>query len=195
MLLTTRRVTAYGQYLARRYILEVACLLACLISLVGSVAIAQAEPLEGEAIPVAIFPFEIDVERQMGMSYGDEAGTKVEQARLLKATEKLQSLLSETRRYQLVAMDPLAEAISKAQPIFKCNGCELDLAKEVGAKQSITGTVQKASANLLNISIFVRDVASGDVVNSMAVSVRQNTDAGWLRGVRWLVRNRLLKGS
>ncbi|MEL7049180.1 MAG: DUF2380 domain-containing protein, partial [Pseudomonadota bacterium] len=77
--------------------------------------------------------------------------------------------------------------------LFKCNGCDADLAKKVNATQAITGTVQKSSATLMNISIFVRDVASGEIVNSMAVSVRQNTDAGWLRGVRWLVRNRLVK--
>ncbi|MEO1206007.1 MAG: DUF3280 domain-containing protein [Pseudomonadota bacterium] len=161
---------------------------------VFSISAARVQADDQTPIPIAVFPFDIDVERQMGMGYGDLAGSEDERARLLKATEKLRSLLAESGRYEVLPLDALVEDITKAQPIFKCNGCEIDLAKKVNAKQSFTGTVQKASANLLNISIFIRDVESGVVVNSMAVSVRQNTDAGWLRGVRWLVRNRLLRG-
>lgn len=147
-----------------------------------------------EPVRVAVFPFEINIERQMGMGYGDFSGTAEEQERLGKATEKLRSLLSESEAYEIIPLESIAEDIEKAQPLFKCNGCDGDLAKKVSATQAITGTVQKSSDTLLNVSIFIRDVASGEIVNSMAVSIRQNTDAGWLRGVRWLVRNRLLKG-
>lgn len=144
------------------------------------------------AVRVAVFPFEIDVERQMGMAYGDNNASPSEAARLEKMTGQLRELLDKSGRYDIARLDGLSEAIHAAQPLYKCNGCEADLAAKAGAKQAITGTVQKSSDTLMNISIFVRDVTSGEVVNTMAVSVRENTDAGWQHGVRWLVKNRLL---
>jgi hypothetical protein len=149
---------------------------------------------EASKARVVVFPFEIDVERQMDMMMRGEA-TEAEIKRLEIVTDKLRELLEKSGEYELVSYEPVAEELKDKQPLFKCNGCDADLAKALGAGQAITGTVTKASPTLINISLFLRDAGSGEVVKSMAVSVRQNTDAGWSRGVRWLVRNRLLKGA
>lgn len=167
--------------------------MACAVA-AGSAATGEAGggTVQAERTKVAVFPFEINVERQMGMSYGDDVASSEEAARLDKMTAQLRTMLSDSKRYEVVPLDALSEAIRAAQPLYKCNGCDADLAAQAGAAQAVTGTVQKATETLMNISIFVRDAANGEVVNSMAVSVRQNTDASWLRGVRWLVKNRLL---
>lgn len=151
----------------------------------------DADAVQRKTIKVAVFPFEIDVERQMGMGYADLQGTKAEHNRLRLATEKLKAMLSDSSAYDVIDLGGVQTEIAAAKPLFKCNGCVPDLAKAAGATKAFTGTVQKASANLINISIFLHDVESGAVEKSMAVSVRQNTDAAWLRGVRWLVRNRV----
>jgi len=154
---------------------------------------ARQEPKNEVRTSAVVFPFEIEVESQMNMMRGAASAEEVK--RLEVVTEKLRELLENSGEYNLVGYEPIAEELKDKQPLFKCNGCDADLAKAVGASQSITGTVTKASPTLINISLFVRDAESGEVVKSMAVSVRQNTDAGWARGVRWLVRNRLLKGA
>ena len=49
--------------------------------------------------------------------------------------------------------------------MYKCNGCEDDLAKKVGADIAFIGTVRKASDVLFTVSIYVRDVTSQKVIH------------------------------
>ena len=56
----------------------------------------------------------------------------------------------------------------------------------------MTGTVHKVSNLILNINVTVRDAGSGQAVRAGSVDIRGNTDESWLRGVSYLVRNRLL---
>lgn len=165
----------------------VACLAAALIAAPAGTMAEQPAVTD-----IAVFPFEINVERQMGMSYGDDKASPDEAARLDKMTTQLRELLAASGLYNIVPLDSVAAELQSAQPLYKCNGCDADLAAKAGAQQAVSGTVQKASDTLMNISIFVRDAKTGEVVKSMAVSVRQNSDAAWLRGVRWLVKNRFL---
>jgi hypothetical protein len=55
--------------------------------------------------------------------------------------------------------------------------------------------VEKVSTLILTISLFERDVASGKLVQVAIAQIRGNTDQSWSRGVKWLVRNRLLGGA
>jgi hypothetical protein len=93
--------------------------------------------------------------------------------------------------YELVQLTRFEPEIARAQPLRKCNGCEADLARQIGAEVAITGTVQNVSNLILNLNIYVRDAASGKLARAMSVDIRGNTDESWLRGVRWLVANRL----
>jgi hypothetical protein len=67
-----------------------------------------------------------------------------------------------------------------------------DLAAAVGAKQAITGTVQKVSNLILNINIYMWDVEKGEQTGGTSVDIRGNTDESWARGVSYLVRHRVL---
>jgi hypothetical protein len=70
-----------------------------------------------------------------------------------------------------------------------CNGCELDIAKALGAERVALCWVQKVSNLILNVNIEVRDAASGATLYAKSVDIRGNTDESWLRGVRRLVDN------
>ncbi len=138
---------------------------------------------------IAVMPFELSQEQRIGM----RASISPEEAnRLQLATQKLVTMLQESGSYEIVDISSIAAEIEDASPLFKCNGCEVDLAKKVGSQLVSTGVIHKASPTLINVSIFIRDVATGEPKHSMAVSIRENNDAGWVRGVRSLVRNRLL---
>ncbi len=86
----------------------------------------------------------------------------------------------------------MAAEIERAAPLYKCNGCEADLAKTAGAELAMTATVQKVSNLILNLNIYLREAGTGKLVRAMSVDIRGNTDETWLRGIRWLVKNRLL---
>ena len=70
-----------------------------------------------------------------------------------------------------------------------CNGCELDIAKALGAERVALCWVQKVSNLILNINIEVRNAADGATLYAKSVDIRGNTDESWLRGVRRLVDN------
>jgi hypothetical protein len=90
----------------------------------------------------------------------------------------------------VIEIAPVARAAA-AVHLQQCGGCDADLARRIGARLSITGTVQKVSNLILNMSIYVRSVASGRVVASMSADMRGNTDESWMRALNWLERNRL----
>ncbi len=145
--------------------------------------------VDGAKEKIAIMPFELSQEQRIGMV----ARIAPEEANRLKlATQKLSSMLEESGSYEVVDISSIATDIEEASPLFKCNGCEVELAKKVGAQSVSTGVIQMAHPTLINVNIYIRDVATGELKNSMAVSIRENNDAGWVRGVRSLVRNRLL---
>jgi hypothetical protein len=137
----------------------------------------------------AIFRFElIDVSID-----GELGGTRVEETqRLDLVTRELRQLAARDGGYQLVDLSGLAAEIAKAAPLHKCGGCEVDMARRAGAEIAITGTVRKVSNLILGFTIQMKDVPSGRVARVLQADIRGNTDESWLRGIRWLVANRLL---
>jgi hypothetical protein len=137
--------------------------------------------------PVAVFDFELIDTSLDGEMNGPRAD---EQRRIVLISNALRLRLGEDDKFQVVDIGPVS-AKAHAVHLQECGGCDADLAAKVGGKLSITGTVQKVSNLILNMSIYVRDVTDGRVVASMNADMRGNTDESWSRTVDWLVRNRL----
>jgi hypothetical protein len=116
---------------------------------------------------------------------------KDETARLAKLAPLLRDKLGASGRYEIVDLGP-EEAAAKAANLQACGGCDVTVAKKLDADLSITGTVQKVSELILNINIYVRDVKTGRLTDAYSVDIRDNTDQSWLRGLDYLIRNRLL---
>ena len=88
-------------------------------------------------------------------------GTRPDEiARLAKLAPRLREALAASGRYAVVAIDPV-EARAKAQNLLSCGGCDRSLARELGANIDIVGQVQKVSALILNMTIYIRDVDAG----------------------------------
>ena len=94
--------------------------------------------------------------------------------------------------FELVDTAPVKDAIARAAPLRGCNGCELGLAKQLGAELAAIGWVQKVSNLILNINLQIRDVATGRLVGAGSVDIRGNTDKSWRRGIIYLVKRRIL---
>ncbi len=115
-----------------------------------------------------------------------------EKKRLQLLTDEVSQMLASAGTYAIADNSSQAVEIDKKSPFFKCNGCEVDIAKKLDAAFAITGLVQKGSASAANISMAVRSVATGELVRTAGITVLENTDEGWLRGVRRLVKSRLI---
>lgn len=110
--------------------------------------------------------------------------------RLTLIADELRSLMEKDERYQVVDLSQKAEAIEAASPFYKCNGCEVPIAKEAGADVVVTGYVDKLSNAVIQLQIVERDVATGKLTKTMSAGINGNTDELWLHGLRYLWRNR-----
>jgi hypothetical protein len=136
---------------------------------------------------VAVFDFElIDTSLE-----GERNGVRAdEQKRLAMISRDLRARLADSPAVRVVDTASVV-AGAHAATLHACGGCDATLAGRVGAALSITGTVQKVSNLILNMNIYVRDVASGRLSAAMSADMRGNTDESWSRTLAWLVRNRL----
>jgi hypothetical protein len=156
--------------------------------LVFALLVLPGPVLAGAAPRTAVFDFEL-----LDMSQEAGQGPRADEThRLELASAELRSLLKSSGAVDLVDVTPQAAALQSKAPLYKCNGCDEDVAKALGADLAIAGFVQKTSNLILSFVVTVKDVRSGQVVRAGQADIRGNTDETWLRGVRWIVKNRLL---
>jgi hypothetical protein len=138
---------------------------------------------------VVVLDFELIDNSLEGASLGVDPA---ETSRLKLISDLLRDLLVKSGKYELIDSAPAATKIADAGFIHSCNGCDVTIAKELGADRVFTGIIDKVSTLILTVSITERDVASGKTLQIATAQIRGNTDESWSRGVRWLVKNRVL---
>ena len=148
------------------------------------------QPAEAETAKVAAFDFELIDSSLEGELAGERAD---EQNRLILITDDLRQRLEASERYQIVDIEPARMQIQDAGYLHGCPRCAATIAKTLGADLALTGTVQKISNLILNINLYLHDATDGTLLRAMSVDIRGNTDTSWLRGVSYLVRNRLFR--
>jgi Protein of unknown function (DUF2380) len=154
-----------------------------ILSLLAANSAALAAPRR-----VAVFPFELLDTSLEGQMSGANAG---DHARIERLAPQLRDALAASDRYVVVPIEAV-EARARAQNLQACGGCDAKLAAEVGADYGITGQVQKVSNLILNMNIYIREVASGRTIEAASVDMRGDTDESWTRALAFLVRNHLL---
>jgi len=101
---------------------------------------------------VAVLDFELIDTSLEGAIRGARAD---EQERLARLSDQLRQLLRNAGRFSLVDITPIARE-AQASNLQACGGCDMRLARRIGAELAITGTVQKVSNLILNMNIYVR---------------------------------------
>ena len=142
----------------------------------------------GAETKAAVFGFDLvdtSLEAKPSDARPDEA------RRLVLAGDRLRELLRESG-IAAVDLGPARDRIERSRPLRSCNGCELDLARELGATLAVTGMVHKVSNLILTVDVMIRDAGTGAILRTGRADIRGNTDESWLRGVGYVVRNRLL---
>lgn len=144
-------------------------------------------PAFAEPDKAAVFDFQF---ARNSPTEPDEA----ERARLRRTSDTLRTLLAESGRYRIVSTDPVREDVKKSSDLRACNGCADDFARKLGADAAITGEVQKVSNLILNINVYVKPLKDTAPEQAYSVDLRGNTDESFDRGIKYLVKNRMLDG-
>jgi hypothetical protein len=117
-----------------------------------------------------------------------------QQARLRLVTEELRRALAASGRYEVVDTAPLRQRIEAGPALRSCAPCAPAAAAELGADLALVTVVNKVSNLILSITLV--EVEAGPAGGARravhSAEIRGNNDESWLRGTRWLLRNRLL---
>jgi len=153
-----------------------------------ALALVVAVPARAEPPKVALFDLELLDTSLQGEIEGPRPD---EQGRLLRAGAQLRKALAESGKFVVIDVAPV-NAAAHGSNLQACGGCDVQYAKQLGANIAMTGVVQKVSNLILNMNIYLRDVDTGNLMTSMSVDLRGNTDESWSRAASFLLRNRLL---
>jgi Protein of unknown function (DUF2380) len=145
-------------------------------------------PARADTPKLAIFDFELLDTSLEGEMRGPQAD---ERDRLIRISDQVRKQLTESGKFQLLDISPV-KAAAEGSNLQACGGCDVDYAQKIGADLVITGVMRKISTLILNLTIFVRDVHTGQLITAMNADFRGNTDESWTRATSYLVRNRLL---
>jgi hypothetical protein len=159
------------------------CSVVCAAVLLGFAAARAAEPPR-----LAVFDFEMIDTSLDGEMHGKRVD---EQERLMRVGDQVRKELGEAGKFRIVDIAPVNVAAHQSN-LQACGGCDVKLARELGADLEITGVVQKVSNLILNIAVYVRDAHTGGLVATANADMRGNTDESWSRATRYLIRERLL---
>ncbi len=153
----------------------------------GVLALMLSAPARAEP-KLAIFNFELLDTSLEGEMRGPQTD---ERNRLVLISDQVRRQVAESGKFQLVDVAPV-KAAADGSNLQACGGCDVQFADKIGADLVLTGVMNKVSTLILNLTIFVRDVHTGQLVTAMNADFRGNTDESWTRATNYLVRNRLL---
>ena len=125
-----------------------------------------------------------------------EPTTNAERARIALIASLFKAKLEASGQYQFVSIPvDAAGKIAAGPEVGACGGCEFGYGKELGADYAAWIVVQKVSDLILNINVYMADVAARKLAFVHSVDIRGDTDELWTRGLTYLVKNYLFAGQ
>lgn len=123
---------------------------------------------------------------------GYEPTSDAERARVTALEAQFKSMLEASGGYKFVPMTPEVQAkIQSGQPVAACGGCEIEYGKALGADTIAWVQVQKISNLIMNMNVYIADVATHKMLFIHSVDIRGNTDESWSRSMTYLLKNYL----
>lgn len=113
------------------------------------------------------------------------------QQRIKMASAKLRDGIKRNHLYEVVDEDTVATLIENFSPyqnLHHCNGCELDMARQLNAEQILVPWVFRMSNLILTMHVEIRDTATGRIVVKKALDFRGDNDIAWTRAIEYLIR-------
>lgn len=155
---------------------------------IAGLLLMAATTAQSAEIKIAVFDFELLDTSLDGELKGPRDD---EHARLLLISNQLRDAVRSSGRFDVLDMTSI-NAAAHEKNLQACGGCDVQMAQKIGADLTVTGTVQKISNLILNMTIYLRSARTGRLVTVMNADFRGNTDESWSRAVSYLARNRLL---
>jgi hypothetical protein len=163
-----------------------ASLIACALVLVNGATLAAAA--SDPASPPTIAVLDLDLIDTSG-EVTDQR--EVHARRLAAMAARLRQDLAARGIYRVIDTPELRARIaetSKGQYLSRCNGCEIVLARSVGADRVLTGVVHKVSSLVLSLTVSIKNAATGEILIHKALDFRGDNDVAWDHATRYFLR-------
>lgn len=119
-----------------------------------------------------------------------EPTSNAERARMKNVEALFKSQLQE--QFDFISVpEAMKVRIATGQSVGECGGCEIDYGKDLGAERIAWIRIQKVSNLILNMNVYMADVASEKMTFVRSVDIRGNTDETWAHSIKWLIKKYL----
>ena len=115
---------------------------------------------------------------------------QADRARLALIADRLKQRMAASGVYEVIDAPDVAEEIN-AYTLGACGRCALMLGRKAGADQVLVLNIQKISALLINLQVFVYGVADGATLAGGVSVIHSNGDDDWRRAMDKLAERRL----
>ncbi len=127
---------------------------------------------------------------------GFEPTSDAERARLKNVEDIFTTRLGASGQYSFVPVSAeLRAQVAKGQAIGECGGCGIEFGKQLKAERVAWIRVQKVSNLILNMNVYMADVATAKMTFVRSVDMRGNADETWTRSINWLIKNYILPST
>lgn len=163
--------------------------LAAVLVLALGAATINAQPMSppaSQTAPRVALVIDIEV-------YGDRGGPEYEAlhaTRAPAASDVLRARLQEAKLFAVLSDTNVVASVrekQKEQYLHRCNGCELDLGRSLGADVVVVPWIFRVSNLILTLHCEVRDVRTGAVLFKRGLDFRGDNDRAWDRATQYLV--------
>jgi hypothetical protein len=127
---------------------------------------------------------------------GDLGGPNFEaehRARVQKESAFLREELARSGLYQVLDNAPAQGLIDKLASqqryLHDCNGCDLDVGKQLGADEVMVVWIDRVSALILSLTYEIHDVRTQRIVDRKSYDMRGDNDAAWAHAIQFMVRD------
>ena len=145
---------------------------------------AYADPASLQTL--AVLPFEIED------TSGEVGPADRHDAMLSRTTALVRDELAAAQLYRVVPgnlTDEAVAAVNSGTFLRRCNGCEIDIAKRLGARYVLIGWIYKVSTLVLTLHIDIKDVTTGKPVYARVFDFRGDNERAYAHAAKTLVRS------
>ena len=161
------------------------------LSASAPVGAPEAAPPPTSAPPSAPKLMVLDLE--LTGDLGGEDFTAEHAARLAKESARLRDDLKLTGMYRIMDTAPVQGALDRLRSqqayLHDCNGCDLDVGRQLGADLVFVAWVDRVSGLILSLTYEIHDVMTGQLAARKSFDFRGDNDVAWNHAIDYMIRD------
>ena len=84
---------------------------------------------------------------------------------------------------------------SQQAHLYECNGCDLEVGRELGADLVLVAWVYRVSGLILTLTYEIHDVNTARIVARKSFDFRGDNDSAWTHAIDFMTRDLLSDGQ